>query len=493
MTTGRGPRPRRPGTTAWLMLAVGLAVAAVRVGLVAAGPGWARLGLVVDAAAAVAAAVGARSVLAGRRDRQSRLAWVLLMAFPCVWLVAPVTWLVGAPDVVADVARAAAVLLVGGSWWFASRVGGTLSRVRPAVDGGIGAAAAVILAWHGPLADASAAVGGGVRGAVAVALPVAFVGTAVFGAAITVTEMRLQRWARPALFVAALLLMAASDLAWATGKAPFWAGAWATYAAAMRLQAGLTPRVVRVPTRGRLVYLPYALIVPSAVLLAVQTRAGDIATPQVGAGLAIVCLLVARQHVTLLENDRLVARLEETERLLRHRATHDSLTGLPGRAALHEHLATLAGAHSVEARPLAVAFADVDDFKTINDRYGHATGDAVLVEVAQRLLGALPLDDARACAARLGGDEFAVVVAGPGAADETALADRLSRTLNAGPVRVGAAEVQVRVSVGAALPARGAFVPSELLHEADLAMYAVKRARAQRPAADDDGPQAPQA
>lgn len=477
MTTGRGPRPRRAVTAAWLALAVGLAVAAVRIGLVAGGPGWARTGLAVDVVAAIAAAASAHTVLRRRPDRQSRLAWVLLRAFPCVWLVAPVAWLVGAPDAVADVARAGAVLLVGGSWWFASRVGGTLSRLRPLVDGGIGAAAATILGWHGPLADAWTASGGGAHGALAVALPVSLTGAAVLGAAIIVTEMPPQRWARPALFVAAMLAMAASDLAWATGGPPFWAAAWATYAAAMRLQIGVTPRVVRVPTRGRLVYLPYALIAPSAVLLAVQAYSRDVAAPQAGAGLAIVGLLVVRQHVTLLENDRLVVRLEETERLLRHRATHDSLTGLPGRAALHEHLSALADAHSPDARPLAVAFADVDDFKTTNDRHGHAAGDAVLVEVAQRLVAALPHDDARAFAARLGGDEFAIVVTGPGAADAAALAERVSGILN-GPVRVGSTEVEVSVSVGAATQARGGFAPSALLHEADLAMYDVKRARA---------------
>ncbi len=490
MTTRRGPWPWHAVAAVCGIVAVGAAVAAMRVGLHAAGPAGARAGLVVDVAVAAVAGLVARGVLRRPRDRRSRIAWITLAAFPFVWLLAPVAWLVGAPEVVGEIARASAVLLVGGSWWFASRVGGLLSQIRPAVDGGIGAAAALILGWEGPLTAAWTASGGGLPGAVAVALPVAMAGAAVLGATITVTEMPPARWPRPALFVLAMMTMVASDVVWAVQGPPFWAAGWAVYALAMRMHLGLTPRVVRVPTRGRLVYLPYALIAPSVVVLVVQARGGGVSGPQVGAGLAIVALLVLRQHVTLLENDRLVARLEETERLLRHRATHDSLTGLPGRAALHEHLSALASPRTPDARPLAVAFVDVDDFKGTNDRYGHGSGDAVLVEVARRLVAALPHDDPQAFASRLGGDEFAVVVTGPAVEDPAGLADRLTRALS-GTVRVGPVAVDVRVSAGAATVTRGELVPSALLHDADLAMYAVKRDHARQAALD--GPADPAA
>lgn len=486
MTARRDPRRRHALVAVGGIVAVALALAAARVALTTSGPAGARAGLVVDVVTAAVAGLVARDVLRRPRDRRSRIAWVKLTAFPFVWLVAPVAWLVGAPDVVADTARAWSVLLVGGSWWFASRVGGFLSQVRPAIDGGIGAAAALALTWEGPLSTAWAGAGGGAHGVVTVAVPVAMAGAAVLGATITVTEMPPSRWARPALFVLAMLAMVVSDVSLATGGAPFWAAGWVMYALAMRMQVGLTPRVTRVPTRGRLVYLPYALIAPSVIVLATQARAGDVATPEMGAGLAIVGLLVLRQHVTLLENDRLVARLERTERLLRHRATHDALTGLPGRAALHEHLAALAAA-APDVRPLAVAFADVDDFKATNDRFGHAAGDAVLIEVARRLVAALPHDDAQAFASRLGGDEFAVVVTGTAAQDPAALADQLTRALG-GAVRVGTVPVDVRVSVGASSVARGDLAPSSLLHEADLAMYAVKRARAGQAAPDGPTP-----
>lgn len=481
MTTARDGGPRRPVAVVGAVVAVASAVAAVRIGLEAAGSPWAQVGLVVDAGAALLTGAVALVIMRRPRDPRSRLAWALLVAFPLAWLVAPAAWLVGATGV-ADAARGTAVLLAGTSWWFASRVGGSLSRLRPVVDGGIGAAAALVLAWDGPLSAAWAEAGGGAHGTVAVALPVAAAGTAVLGAAITVTEMTPGRRVRPTLFVGAMLVMAASDVAWALGLPPFWAAAWVVLAMAMRLEVGVTPRVVRVPTRGRLVYLPYALIVPSAIVLAVRAGTDRLSSAQIAGGLAIVGLLVARQHLSLLENDHLVARLEETERLLRHRAMHDSLTGLPGRAALHEHLTRLAGAHTPEARPLAVAFLDVDDFKRTNDRHGHAAGDAVLVEVAHRLLAALP-HDAGAFASRLGGDEFAVVVTGPAAADADGLADRLAARVS-GPVEVGATPVAIRVSVGAATVARGPFTPSSLLHAADLAMYAIKRSR---PESEDDG------
>ena len=474
MATRRGPGARRYATIAGVVMAV----AGVRLALAAAGPEPARLGLLVDIAAALATAHTARSVRRHPRDRRSRFAWVTLTAFPLVWLVAPVVWLLGGPEALAVASRATAVLLVAASWWAAARVGGTLSRVRPLVDGGIGAAAAVVLAWHGPLSTAWERAGAGPAGVAAVGLPVAVAGVAFFGASVTVSEMPAGRRARPMLFVVGLLLIAASDVAWAHGAAPVWAAGWTSYTLSMRTQLGLTPRVARRPTRGRQVYLPYALIGPSAAVIAVQSRTGDVEHVQVAAGLAIVVLLLARQHVTLLENDRLVARLEETERLLRHRATHDALTGLPGRAALHEHLASLASRPAGNRPPVAVAFVDVDDFKEVNDRYGHATGDAVLVEVARRLTGTLPCELTGAFAARLGGDEFALVVVGEAATECEELERRLTTALE-GPLAVGATSLPVNLSVGVAGVDGGALVPSDLLHAADLAMYARKRTRAE--------------
>ena len=109
------------------------------------------------------------------------------------------------------------------------------------------------------------------------------------------------------------------------------------------------------------------------------------------------CLLNIRD-----QSERLV--LEEA---LRHQAFHDPLTALPNRALFEDRLAhafdrTVRGGHS-----LCLLLADLDDFKDINDTYGHALGDAVLIEVAERLKGVVRTDDT---VARLGGDEFGVLV-----------------------------------------------------------------------------------
>ncbi len=473
MTT-HGPALRR--TTG--VVATVVAVAAARLALAAAGGGWADAGLVVDVLAALTTATVASSLARFPRDRRSRWAWWYLTAFPLAWCVAPLGWLTGLPTAVADAGRLTAVALVTASWWCAARAGGTLSRVRLGIDGALGGAAVLAVAWTPVLESAWEGVGRGPSGVAAVALPVAMTGSAVLGLGIIATEMTRGGRLRSALFVVAMLVFAASDVAWASGGVPAWAVGWTLYALTIRIRLAPTPRVALVPTGGRLVYLPYLFIGPTAAALAVEYARGSLEGPQAAAGLAIVALLVARQHVVVLENGQLVDRLRETERRLRHLATHDSLTGLPGRALLHEILAAVAERQPVQSRPVALAFVDVDYFKDVNDRYGHAAGDAVLVEVAQRLRRSLALLSGEAFAARLGGDEFAVLVVGDAAAagDPAALAALITSTVG-GPVAVGTTPVQVSVSVGVAVAAPDRICPSDLLHAADQQMYAVKHAR----------------
>jgi cyclic di-GMP phosphodiesterase Gmr len=163
----------------------------------------------------------------------------------------------------------------------------------------------------------------------------------------------------------------------------------------------------------------------------------------------------------------------EAERLATSAST-DHLTGALNRTGLRELLAALAE----RGTPLALAFCDLDGFKQVNDRYGHPTGDAVLVEVAARLRQASRPTDALA---RLGGDEFVVVLTGiedVGRAGQ--LAERLVRAI-AGPDGAmsltaggGVLNVPVSLSVGVALSARG-LTTDALLQRADTAMYEAKR------------------
>ena len=155
--------------------------------------------------------------------------------------------------------------------------------------------------------------------------------------------------------------------------------------------------------------------------------------------------------------------------LLFHAAPgHDALTGLPDRAAF---LAALRSA--ADAGPVALLFLDLDDFKVVNDGFGHEAGDRLLIQVAQRLRASVREDD---LVARLGGDEFTVLCAGA--------ADQARATTTAGRVRaafsesfdVGGQRRHVRVSIGCRVAAAGEADADALLRDADSAMYQAKAA-----------------
>ena len=152
---------------------------------------------------------------------------------------------------------------------------------------------------------------------------------------------------------------------------------------------------------------------------------------------------------------------------LAHMATHDGLTGVANRRLFRARLEeALAGSD-----PVSVLFLDLDRFKPVNDRHGHATGDLVLVEVSERLRRTL---GGAGLLARLGGDEFTALVPG-GAEAAEALASRLITAVDQ-PIRLGPpvdGDISVGLSVGIAVGAPGAD-PSQVLAEADAALYAAK-------------------
>ncbi|MBM3677530.1 MAG: EAL domain-containing protein [Actinobacteria bacterium] len=166
-----------------------------------------------------------------------------------------------------------------------------------------------------------------------------------------------------------------------------------------------------------------------------------------------------------------VTERKALERQLTHQAFHDSLTGLPNRALFADRV-THALTRRAEGATIGVLFVDVDDFKTVNDSLGHAAGDALLVEVARRLRGALRPSDTPA---RLGGDEFGILVEDVQSPETlVTVARRLLETLKE-PFVVGSATAQPRASVGIALGQAGQSA-GEVLRNADLAMYRAKGA-----------------
>ena len=163
----------------------------------------------------------------------------------------------------------------------------------------------------------------------------------------------------------------------------------------------------------------------------------------------------------------------EGQQQLTHQAYHDPLTGLANRALFADRLdrAVEQGAEAA-GRPLVLLFVDLDDFKEVNDRFGHAGGDVLLHAVAQRLLSCVRATDT---VARLGGDEFAILLEGELDAPQ-AVADRIQGALRR-PFAVHGTLVPVRASMGLVVPdpAEPLVTSDVLLGRADTSMYAGKR------------------
>ncbi|WP_432491253.1 diguanylate cyclase domain-containing protein [Kineococcus gypseus] len=161
------------------------------------------------------------------------------------------------------------------------------------------------------------------------------------------------------------------------------------------------------------------------------------------------------------------------QRRLRRAALHDALTGLPNRALLEDRLRHALQAAARSGRRVALLYCDLDDFKPVNDTGGHAAGDHVLIEVAQRLGAAVRPGDT---VARLGGDEFAVVCPDlPDAEAAGAVAERVVAAM-AEPFEVAGWSFPVGISVGVSIAARGADA-QRVLQDADAAMYEAKGAK----------------
>jgi diguanylate cyclase (GGDEF)-like protein len=173
-------------------------------------------------------------------------------------------------------------------------------------------------------------------------------------------------------------------------------------------------------------------------------------------------LVVARRIIKL--QDQLVAAFKQATFI----ADHDGLTGLFNHNAIVKVLRREISRSARSGAPTAVLMIDVDFFKKINDTHGHFVGDAVLEEVATRILNTVrPYD----VVGRFGGEEFVVVAPSCNAEEAVRFAERLRSLIAARPVHALNAEVPVTVSIGVSL---GVGSAEAVLHGADAALYAAK-------------------
>jgi diguanylate cyclase (GGDEF)-like protein len=180
----------------------------------------------------------------------------------------------------------------------------------------------------------------------------------------------------------------------------------------------------------------------------------------------------------LAEHASLHAELADARRAkdaLRELAYHDELTGLPRRSLLYDRLG-LAIAHAQRAgSQLAVLFLDLDDFKDVNDSYGHGAGDRLLVELSARLRRGLRAGDT---VARLGGDEFVLLLDQVTGAEDAARVAAKVRAAVQAPFRRDGRDVRVTASIGLSVYPADGTTPEELVRSADAAMYRDKERRA---------------
>lgn len=239
--------------------------------------------------------------------------------------------------------------------------------------------------------------------------------------------------------------------------------------------AGPAPEVTRHPgRRGEWtnLLLPYLPLAATEALLFVRAITRHPISPVVQIlSTFVVFMVVARQVITLTDNQALLEGVSMVQEQLRFQASHDSLTGLPNRSVFWERLAGAVEQARRGDRRFTLFFIDIDKFKSINDNYGHGAGDAVLREVAVRLRSSLRRDDT---VARLGGDEFGALVEDNGEAAD--IGERIRETLRK-PFDVDAGSYPLTASVGSARldGSMPGLTADALLNRADARMYADKR------------------
>ena len=211
-------------------------------------------------------------------------------------------------------------------------------------------------------------------------------------------------------------------------------------------------------------WLPPAIFVGGPLVALVAASLVEALRRRRDAALETVALLEDRNR----ELDDLGVKLRSAAAELAHRADHDELTGLANRALLHRRVHEAAAAGEA-----GIVLFDLDDFKAINDTLGHDAGDAALCIVAERLR---TVAGEHALAVRLGGDEFALCTASADPAELRSLSELVLDRVG-GTAGIAGQSLELGLSIGTAAWPGTTELPGDLLRDADLAMYAPKRAR----------------
>ncbi|MFI5930857.1 diguanylate cyclase [Actinoplanes sp. NPDC051494] len=473
------PLARRPAAWQWCLAAAPV-VAVLYYALIALGPHWAALQ--VTAYASANGSVVAAAIVAARRHRTARAALLLIAAGAATGVVGDLIFYILAlagGEVVypsaGDLSYLATYpLLAAGMLLIVRRrtPGWDLASV---VDASIVAVGTGFLVYALVIAPTVAVAPENLATLVSVAYPVGDLMLLAVGA-------RLMLGAGPrtpslGALGAHLGLVLFADTAYfmqtmngSYEVANVLDGIW--IAAAFVLAAGLlhpsvelmiAPSSTTTPdaTPGRLVLLATAALIAPVTML-VQHLLGT--EPPVAAGM-LACIVLF-----LL----VLARMAGLVQAQRHAAITDGLTGLRSRRYLTEALHTETARSSRSGVPVAMLLLDIDHFKSVNDTYGHNSGDQVLVEVADRLRRLVRPGD---LVARYGGEEFAVVLPGADLGEARMVGERIRRGIASAPMTVGLNRQQtVTVSVGlSGIPTPCGDV-DELVLAADRALYAAKHA-----------------
>ncbi len=429
------------------------------------------------------------------------LPWAFMAAAVGSWAVGEVVWswyeLVAHRDVpfpsLADAGFLGLPLLAAVSLlMWPARLTGRRMRMSAMLDGGAIAAALLMLAWTTSLGAAWHAGG---QTPLAAIIGVAYpIGDVVLISLVVLLFARADVADRAALPLIAIGLAAAavsdSFFVYGTSDGTYTSGAiadtgwFAGFVLIGVAGAGVDYRLKRRESRDtaplspviswpRLI-LPYLPTTLAAIVFFSRLLSGHMPDTVV-TWCAVVIFVTgsARQFLVLADNRSLLARAQAGHAELRRQALHDPLTGLANRLLFTDRVEQALAVAGRDGQPRAVVYVDLDDFKQINDRFGHAVGDQLLVDVATRLTSCVREGDT---VARLGGDEFAVLLSG-GHVHAQEVAARIVDTLRTALEGTGH-PLEVTASVGVSVYHAGRdpvdVNASDVLAAADHAMYEAK-------------------